>query len=187
MDQTDDQQVVNRVLRGDVNAFRSLVERYQKPMYNLMFRVTRSEDEAAELTQEAFVRTYRTLERFQPGRRFFPWLYAIGLNIARDYVRRAKSRREVNVAREIEDVSGRCNPGDEQDRVCERIDFLRLEKALGELPLIYREAVILRYHQDFSVRDVASALSVSVSAAKMRVARGLEMLRQALRGKDDDR
>jgi RNA polymerase sigma-70 factor, ECF subfamily len=187
MHQTDDQQVVNRVLRGDVNAFGSLVERYQRPMYNLMFRVTGSEDEAAELTQEAFVRTYRKLERFQPGRRFFPWLYAIGLNVARDYVRKDKTRREVSVAREIEHVSGWCNPGEEEERRCEGIDFLRLEKALCELPLIYREAVVLRYHQDLSTRDVASALRVSVSAAKMRVARGLEMLRQALRGKDDDR
>jgi RNA polymerase sigma-70 factor (ECF subfamily) len=187
MDQNDDQEVVNRVLGGDVNAFGSLVERYQKPMYNLMFRVARSEDEAAELTQEAFIRTYRNLERFQPGRRFFPWLYAIGLNIARDYVRRDKSHRELNAAGDIEHVSGCHNPGDEQNRVCEGLDFLRLEKALWELPLIYREAVILRYHQELSTRDVAGALSVSVSAAKMRVARGLEMLRQALRGKDDDR
>jgi RNA polymerase sigma-70 factor (ECF subfamily) len=187
MDHNDDQQVVNRVLRGEVNAFASLVQRYQKPMYNLMFRVTRSEDEAAELTQEAFIRTYRNLERFQPGRRFFPWLYAIGLNIARDYVRRDKSYRELNVLRDTEHVSGRCNPGEEEHRRCEGLDFLRLEKALWELPLIYREAVVLRYHQELSMRDVARALSVSVSAAKMRVARGLEMLRQVMKGKGDGR
>jgi RNA polymerase sigma-70 factor (ECF subfamily) len=187
MDHNDDQQVVNRVLRGDVNAFASLVQRYQKPMYNLMFRVTRSEDEAAELTQEAFIRTYRNLERFQQGRRFFPWLYAIGLNIARDHVRKDKSYRELNVARDPEHLSGRSNPGEEQHRLGESLDFLRLEKALRELPLIYREAVVLRYHQELSMRDVARALSVSVSAAKMRVARGLEMLRQVLKGKGHDR
>jgi RNA polymerase sigma-70 factor (ECF subfamily) len=66
--------------------------------------------------------------------------------------------------------------------MCESLEFLRLEKALDELPVIYREALILRYHDERSMRDIATALNLSVSAAKMRVHRGLDMLREHYKG-----
>jgi RNA polymerase sigma-70 factor (ECF subfamily) len=66
--------------------------------------------------------------------------------------------------------------------MCERLEFIRLEKALEEIPVIYREALILRYHDECSMRDIAAALNLSVSAAKMRVHRGLNMLRDQYKG-----
>ena len=66
--------------------------------------------------------------------------------------------------------------------MCASLEFVRLEKALNELPLIYREALILRYHDECSMRDIAEALSLSLSAAKMRLHRGLEMLRENYKG-----
>ena len=184
---TEDQQVINRVLQGDVEAFGALVQRYQRPIFNLMFRVVGSADQAADLTQETFIKTYESLERFKPGKRFFPWLYTIGLNIARDFARKSKINVEVSTGKDLEAFSGCQTPGDQQDRLCESLDFMRLEKALGGLPLLYREALVLRYHEELTVQDLAEALNVSVSAAKMRVKRGLEMLRQAMKGANYDR
>jgi RNA polymerase sigma-70 factor (ECF subfamily) len=66
--------------------------------------------------------------------------------------------------------------------MCDTLEFLRLEKALHDLPVIYREALILRYHDEHSMRDIAAALNLSVSAAKMRVHRGLDMLRKQYKG-----
>ena len=182
MESNDDQSAINRVLNGDTNAFGALVRRYQRPIFNLMYRVAGSTDDAAELTQVTFIRTYETLERFQPGRKFFPWLYAIGLNIARDFVRKNKAKIEVNTGKDLEEFSGCEALDDQQDRLCESLDFMRLEKALGVLPIIYREALVLRYHEELPMREIAEALNVSVSAAKMRVKRGLEMLRQTFKG-----
>jgi RNA polymerase sigma-70 factor (ECF subfamily) len=66
--------------------------------------------------------------------------------------------------------------------MCDSLEFLRLEKALDELPVIYREALILRYHDERSMSDIAAALNLSLSAAKMRVQRGLKMLREHYKG-----
>jgi len=182
MDHNDEQSCIDRVLRGEVNAFGTLVERYQKPIFNLMYRMVGSSDKAADLTQETFIRAYQKLERFHPGRRFFPWLYAIGLNLARDFVRKKTWDLERGFSVNPESLSGCNSPGDQHDRMCESLDFLRLEKALDQLPVIYREALILRYHDEHSMGDIAAALNLSVSAAKMRVHRGLDMLREHYKG-----
>ena len=182
MDGKDEQNCIDRVLRGEVNAFGTLVERYQKPIFNLMYRMAGSSDKAADLTQETFIRAYQKLERFHPGKKFFPWLYSIGLNLARDFARKKTWNPEAGYPLNPESFSGCNSPGDQHDRMCESLEFLRLEKALDELPLIYREALILRYHDECSMRDIAAALDLSVSAAKMRVHRGLDMLREQYKG-----
>ena len=182
MDSNDEQRCIDRVLRGEVNAFGPLVERYQKPIFNLMYRMAGSSDKAADLTQETFIRAYQKLERFHPGKKFFPWLYSIGLNLARDFARKKTWNPEAGPTMNPESFSGCNSPGDQHDRMCESLEFLRLEKALGELPLIYREALILRYHDECSMRDIAATLNLSVSAAKMRVHRGLDMLREQYKG-----
>jgi RNA polymerase sigma-70 factor (ECF subfamily) len=182
MDGKDEQNCIDRVLRGEVNAFGTLVERYQKPIFNLMYRMAGSSDKAADLTQETFIRAYQKLERFHPGKKFFPWLYSIGLNLARDFARKKTWNPEAGYPLNPESFSGCNSPGDQHDRMCESLEFLRLEKALDELPLIYREALILRYHDECSMGDIAAALDLSVSAAKMRVHRGLDMLREQYKG-----
>ena len=182
MDGKDEQHCIDRVLRGEVNAFGPLVERYQKPIFNLMYRMAGSSDKAADLTQETFIRAYQKLERFHPGKRFFPWLYSIGLNLARDFARKNTCNLEVGSSLNPESFSGCNSPGEQHDRMCESLELLRLEKALHELPVIYREALILRYHDDCSMGDIAAALNLSVSAAKMRVHRGLDMLREHYKG-----
>ena len=180
MDTVDEQNAINRVLGGDVDAFAILVRRYQRPIYNLMYRMCGSVDLAADLAQETFIKAYEHLERFRPGAKFFPWLYAIGLNHARDFQR----KRKPSVPCDENSLwsNATCSPHEEEDRLCDRLDNDHLDRALGELPLGYRGALLLRYHEDLPIRDVARALGISLSAAKMRLNRGLEMLRQRLKG-----
>ena len=177
---TDDQQIIRRVLGGDKNAYGILVQRYQKAIFNLMFRTTGSLDQAADLAQEAFIKAYENLERFRPGRRFFPWLYTIGLNHARDFLRKNKNNERFE-GRPAGLTEG-CDPSRSPERLHDCLDFQRLETGLLQMPLIYREALMLRYHEEQSIRDVAAALQVSQSAAKMRISRGLEMLRDLVLG-----
>ena len=90
MNDADDGEIVELVLRGNRDAFGILVRRYQGSIYNLMYRMCRSSEDAADLAQEAFIKAYEKLETFKTDKRFFPWLYAIGLNHARDYSRKRK-------------------------------------------------------------------------------------------------
>ena len=185
MDSIDDQSIINRVFKGEANAFGILVERYQRPIFNLMYRFTGSPDQAADLTQEAFIKAYGNLERFRPGSTFFPWLYAIGLNHARDFLR--KDRTSQNVELDPEQMYHSGDPSDHQKRLDAHLDFQRLEKAMNKMPLTYRAAVVLRYREELSMREVATALDISLSAAKMRVSRGLEMLRQLVKGMNNEK
>jgi RNA polymerase sigma-70 factor, ECF subfamily len=179
MDQDSDYLVVASVLAGDTDAYAVLVKRYQKPIYNLMYRMTGSCEDALDLAQETFIKAYESLHRFRGGGRFFPWLYSIGLNHSRNFMRRNKARQTVDL--EDRDLgSGLDYPGQEEDRLCARLDSQDVRNALDRLPVDYREAVVLRYHEELSMEEIAAALRISLSGAKMRVHRGLGKLRELL-------
>ena len=172
--------VITDILSGDKEAYAVLIKRYQKPLFNLMLRMTLNSEDALDLTQDTFVRAYEKLDRFNPANRFFPWLYTIGLNLARDFKRKKRVREShVDEIRETQqDLSLASNP--ESHEIVKRLDLNHIQEALATLPLESREAVILRFHEDMPLKDVAMALGISISGAKMRVHRALLKLRQIL-------
>ena len=176
--------LIRDVLAGNAEAFGILVARYQRPIYNLMRRTTGSPETAADLAQDTFLRAYANLERFRPGARFFPWLYAIGLNRAKDWLRAAGRHRET----ELEDPSNHVwsSEKDPHERLEAHLDLERVRRAVDALPLGYREAVMLRYHEDLPLSQVAEALGIGLSAAKMRVHRALDMMRRCLEEESDE-
>lgn len=178
----DDAQAISAISKGDVNAYSILVLRYQKPVFNLMLRMTGSYEDATDLTQETFIKAYDQLYRFRKGKKFFPWLYTIGLNHARNFLRHKKLINYVS----LEGCEIDCGPdyqGRQEDEICAKLDYEQLHAALDQLPSDYREAIVLRYHEGLSMENVAEALSLKLSAAKMRVHRGLTRLRDILEKK----
>lgn len=171
-----EREIVKDVQSGDVEAFRYLVERYQGPIYSLMLRSAPDRDTAADLAQETFTRAYAGIGKFDPGKRFFPWLYSIGMNLLRDYLR--KSGREFSGI-EVDTFSSESSMEDAD----ESMDARTVYKEVLRLPETYREALVLRFREECSMKDIAAALNISVSGAKMRVSRGLEMLRERFGGK----
>ncbi len=175
----EDNQIIIAVLNGDVNAYGQIVRKYQKPIYNLMYRATRSEQLSMEMAQETFTRAYEKLERFDPGRSFFSWLYAIGANLARDHLR--KAGRELLFSEAEIDGNQLTDSGPNQAAHLEhKIEISQVMQLLEKLPLDYREALILRYREDLPMEEVGKALSISTSGAKMRVHRALKSLRSML-------
>ena len=176
---TDDQRV-EEVLHGDVHAFGCLIKKYERPIFNLMARTAGGLEEAADLSQEAFLRAYEKLHTYHGHNQFFSWLYAVSLNLARDFLR--KQKRGAQIFRESD---GPDQPRDAQVPDAPEGDhegeMKHIYTILGTLPLDYREALILRYRQDLPVKEVAAGLGISVSGAKMRIHRGLEQLRDKLR------
>jgi len=184
MDNGDDQRVIAAVLAGETDAYAVLVERYQKPIYNLMVRMTGSTWDALDLAQETFIKAFEQLHRFRLEKRFFPWLYTIGLNHSKNFIRQ---RRSVQTS-SLDGCEAGFDPGNprmEEEQLCARLDAVRITSALEELPFDYREAVILRYHEELTMDEIASVLGISVSGAKMRVHRGLKKLREILEGESD--
>jgi RNA polymerase sigma-70 factor (ECF subfamily) len=176
---SSDANLIYEILAGDAEAYGILVRRYQKPIFNLMLRMTCCDEDAMDLTQETFVRAYEKLEQFKGSSPFFPWLYTIGMNLARDFLRRVKASRTA-----VESLSS--DPGlasNSGEDLYESADAEQVSHLLQKLPHDYREALVLRFHEGLSVSELASALGISVSGAKMRIHRGLLKLRELLRGK----
>jgi RNA polymerase sigma-70 factor (ECF subfamily) len=180
MDTRQDTDIVAKVLQGEKDAFAGLVNKYQRQIYNLMLRATLSQEEAADLTQETFIKAYEKLESFNQDRKFFTWLYTLGLNHLRDHCRRV--RPEPMDDKELERIMGQDDHRSDQAEPWEAVVDLRdLDRAVRKLPLEYREAVMLRYRDQLELSEVAEVLGVGLSAAKMRIHRGLAKLRAIMR------
>lgn len=185
MDQDEEREIISRVLQGDRDAFSRLVEAHKVPVFNLAYRMTGVYDDARDLAQEAFVRAFRRIRTFREGRRFFPWLYAIALNCIRDHERTAGRRKSSEVRDETgEGGPERGVPEMEQALIAGEEANL-VQNLLGSLHREMREAVILRFYQDLSFEEMAEILGVSQSAAKMRVYRGLQRMKELLAPRKD--
>jgi RNA polymerase sigma-70 factor (ECF subfamily) len=176
--------LITDILEGNKEAYAVLVKRYQKPLFNLMIRMTSNWEDAVDLAQETFVRAYEKLDRFNPSDRFFPWLYTIGLNLARDFLRKKRVRESrTEEIRETQQGLSLALNKDSADSEVDRLDYHRVQEALATLPLESREAVILRFHEGMPMKDIAKALGISISGAKMRVHRAMVKLREIINDK----
>ena len=175
----EDDRLVYAVLKGDTEAFGDIVRRYEKPIFNLMYRATGSREEAADLTQEAFLKAYDRLHTFRAGRRFHPWLYTLSINVARDYLR--KQQRQPNTLRRDPETIAETAFGD-PNAIAEAGRSAKIQslfEILRNLPLDDREALLLRFREGLRMKEIAERLGLSVSGAKMRVQRGLHKLQKA--------
>ncbi|MCK9391043.1 MAG: sigma-70 family RNA polymerase sigma factor [Syntrophales bacterium] len=175
-----EEEVILSVLDGKREAYALLVDAYRTQIFNLAYRMTGNYEDASDLAQETFIRAYQNLRQFDPGKRFFTWLYTIGLNLIRNHLK--KRGREMSREAEARSSSeGGVDHGTqaEQDLI-QAQEIRRLEICLQKLPDDLREAVVLRYYQDLSFEEIATISNASLSAVKMRVYRGLEQLKRLI-------
>lgn len=174
-----DEDIVTLVLEGETEYFERLVQRYQRPIFNLMFRYSGSRDEAADLTQDVFVRAFDKLYSFNTKKNFFSWLYSVALNRAKDWMR--KNSRVRTLHSTIEHEAGNTQITTDQHFSLEkREDHEIVKNALMSLPSQTREMLIMRYQHGSSVREVAMVFKMSESAVKMRVKRALVQLKLSI-------
>lgn len=174
----NDETAIRRVINGDASAFEFVVRRYQRPIYNLMYRAAGNVETAAELTQEAFYRAFKGMDGFDPSRRFFPWLYSVGVNLARDHIRRTKAEpiwADEDAAQDQTD-----GVSEQELSLIRKADAEAVGRALAALSLEQREALVLRFKEELTMRDIADSLGISLSGAKMRISRGLNRIRRIL-------
>ncbi|HSK20727.1 MAG TPA: sigma-70 family RNA polymerase sigma factor [Longimicrobiales bacterium] len=183
-----DAELVARVLAGDHDSYKYLVQRHQDVMFRVAYSLVLDDDVAADIVQDAFVRAYVSLARCRDRSRFRVWLLATLRNRALDYL---KEKRRGDQSLEAEGVARRAEAlGAHTDAEDER-HALRtaLEDALARLSDPLREAFVLRHVEQLSVEETASVLGTGVSAVKMRVHRAREQLKEWLAsdwGEDED-
>lgn len=162
-------EILQKALQKDDGAFAELVEKYQSPVYNLCFRMLGTDVEAEDAAQETFWRAYQALNRYDPNRSFITWLLSIAAHLCIDQQR----KRKVTIIEmdEYEDFDIADRTPQPETRMIHREEEEIIARSLNQLGDLDRAAVILRYWQGFSEEEIASTLSLTISAVKSRLHR----------------
>ncbi len=173
-----EERLVARAQRGDNDAFSELADRHSTRLRRTLYRITRDCDAAYDAVQEALMRAWQNIGRFEGRSQFSTWLTRIGINEAYRGL-----RRPADEPLEFNDMVGERVPGwgNQPDRVFETREFLgAVEEALGELPLDFRAVVTLRDIDGLSTTEAAEVLDIGERALKSRLHRGRMALREKL-------
>ena len=172
----EDRDLVRAAVAGDRAAFETLVARHQRTVYRLCYRFVPNHEDASELAQDAFVRAYRSLEKFEGQAQFSTWLHRITVNVCLN--RLALKAPKLAPLKEVELAPGRDEPADEAMFRTQRA--ARVRAAIAKLPEKQRATLILRVYHDLPHEEIARALGSTVGAAKTNLFHALGNLRKLL-------
>jgi RNA polymerase sigma-70 factor, ECF subfamily len=182
MDATDAAAVLARAQQGDSEAFRALVERHSRSVFRLAYRMTGNEQDAEDVVQDALLRAYKQLGRFESRANFGTWLYRIVANCSVDLMRAKQSRHDITRRESLDDaieLPAQDSPGPERLAQSAEIQE-RVREALDGLSPLERAAFTLRHHEGRSIEEISTMLGLGTSAAKHSVFRAVKKLRVAL-------
>ena len=177
----NDLDLVDRARAGDTDAFRELVDRHSQTMFKTAFRLTGNEADADDLVQEAFLRAYRKLDRFDGRSQFSTWLYRITVNCGMDLMRK-KSRRQARAAMDDGVVLDSVAADDPRpDRLALSGEVRRaVQGVLEKLSPMERSAFVLRHFEGRSITEIGGLLGARSSATKHAIFRAVKKLRAEL-------
>ena len=183
----DDASVIRRCLEGDERAYRDLVQRFQRPVYSVAFRMIRSAEDAEDITQETFVRVFRSLSRYDPTRSFEAWIFTITTRLCIDLMRRRRVRPISLTQSDPEsgedrtlDIEDTALKPDETTAHAEEEQHTR--ELIDALPAHYRIVVMLRHQQDLSYEEIAETLKLPLGTVKARIHRARALLKNRFEG-----
>ncbi|MDE2977068.1 MAG: sigma-70 family RNA polymerase sigma factor [Acidobacteriota bacterium] len=182
----DEAALVAEAIGGSELAFRTLVERYQRPVFSLVLRMVRDRGIAEDVTQEVFVKAWMALSRYDPRRRFASWLFKIASNAAIDQLRRKKlpttpletsDADQSSILDRIEDERS-----ESPDTLVKRRELsAALEAAVAALRPEYRLVVLLRFREELPYRDIAEATGMPLGTVKTNLRRARREIEERLR------
>ena len=181
MTREQEAQIVRRVLQGDVNAFERLVTEYEKAVYAIAQRMTGNAEDAADMTQETFIKAYNSLQSFRGDSKFSVWLYRIASNVCLDFLRSRSRKPTVSLSVEDDEgEEGQLDIADESqspELLMERgLTRDAVRRGLDTLPPDYRQILLLREIQGLSYDEIAAVLEIEVGTVKSRIFRARKRL-----------
>ncbi len=183
MEITDDQ-IIERTLAGDTDAFSLLVRRWERPIYGLSLRMLGRDEDARDVCQETFLAAFRNLRKFRGDAKFSSWLYRIALNACHTKLRKNSGAAEQSI--DQEDDEGRkfelADDGAEfmPDRLHRDQRATAVRRALQALPAEMRQVIVMKEYEELTFAEIAEILNVPVSTVKSRLYTGLQQMRARL-------
>lgn len=186
-DREVDQQLVERVQRGDKHAFDLLVSKYQRRLGRLISRFVRDAAEAEDVTQDAFIKAYRALPGFRGESAFYTWLYRIGINTAKNHLLSNKRRAPTSTPFDAEDAESfeeasllrEVNTPENELMSKQVVDVV--QASLQQLPEDLRSALTLREIEGLSYEEIAGVMNCPVGTVRSRIFRAREAVAENLR------
>ena len=180
-----DEELLSALRSGDRESFGLLVARWERPLFQFVYRMVPRPEDARDICQETFLRVLRKADRFKPGAKFSTWMYQIALNLCRDQARKKRrwsrvlvdwfERRDDEPPREAVDRSvGPAEMAEQEER------RRAVAHALGSIPAEQREVLILKEYEGLKFREIAEILGCPESTVKSRMYYGLNGLRSEL-------
>jgi RNA polymerase sigma-70 factor, ECF subfamily len=185
--EVEDSVLVERVREGNREAFSELVERHARKIFRLARHITKNDDDASDVLQDAFLKAYSRLEQFHGDAQFYTWLVRIAVNEALMRLRKRRGDRTVSLDQDVETDDGAMrrevpDEGEDPEQAYGREETRRiLERAIDSLADTYRSVFVLRDVEGFSTEETAEMLDLSISAVKSRLLRARLQLRDKLR------
>lgn len=183
--QRDDFKLIELFRNGDEKAFEEIVRRYQRQVANIIYLTLGNREEVDDLSQEVFVRVFRSLGRFEFDSSLYSWIYRIAVNLCIDEIRKKRIRKLIPLdfltekKLEGEKRSKETSTGSDELLQKEKTEVVR--NALEKLSPIHRTVIVLREYQDLSYGEIAKTLRISPQAVKSRIFRAREELRVMLK------
>ena len=182
----EDLELVKQAKQGNIAAFEQLFNRYQKRIFNFILRMLQNREDSAELTQDTFVKAYRSLAKLKSDVAFSSWLHQIAINLVRDKLRKHKLKTDsIDAPEETED--GTVYSIDIPDVTANPREVtvkselqVRIKNAIASLPAQYREVIILYHIEDIDIPEISRILKIPNGTIKSRLSRAREMLKSKL-------
>jgi RNA polymerase sigma factor (sigma-70 family) len=184
----EDYELIDNAIKGDQSAYDKLMKKYYNLVHNLIFRMIYNKEDVEDLAQEAFIKAFNSLEKFDRQFAFSTWLYKIASNNCIDYLRK-KKLNTISIDKEIdsEDDDLRFEiPDDEYkpDRaIIEDERKVLLEEAIASLPEKYRMVILMRHRDEKEYEEIAKVLKLPLGTVKAHIFRGRELLNKYLKDK----
>ena len=187
--ENEDYKLIRLCLRGKKEAFAKLVDKYNRRVYNLAYRLTSNPEKAKDISQEAFIKIYKSLDRYDPKYKFSSWLLKTVSNLCIDYHRAkptATASLEVILASGAESsiLSDGPSRASTEEVVEERLEAKEIRALINEgmelLPLDYKSVLVLRHVQSLSYKEIAQILNLPMGTIKARIFRARKLLKTYL-------
>jgi RNA polymerase sigma-70 factor (ECF subfamily) len=179
-----DSELMLRVRDGDQGSFELLLEKHRGPMIHFLHRMVRNDAVAEELSQEVFLRVFRSRGNYQPSAKFTTWLFRIGMHLALNWIRDGRNEKsQTSLDKPSEDganrqVADRCRTVEQE--LLYQAKLLEVRKAIHSLPAKQRAAVMMHKYEEMEYAQIASVIGCSESAVKSLLFRAYEALRARL-------